>query len=473
MNNNLIINLFNKIMNSFGFVTNQNIELEKNLQIKLLKSEPKIWNMDTSIFTIVNNFYNKIFNIYINECRDFNNVLDFFNFFYIKKTNENNDKKKERFILECNNIDITPTSKKDSPEVALNTMGQYLRILNFLNIIIIDVKNSLKNDTVYNIVSNQFVINIGIDFLNFLLCDDLKKWFSIDKLLSFIVDGIKKEIKGFKDMAFSIFINLIYFLDTKKVIFNDENLTIKRIKFIKNKQNQKYTFIETIKKSFKETYSGIISCFVDSLKVHYGEECEELLYETLNLIFSKLYSEKIINDIQISKNSPELGYWFEQMKEQLELENKIKNSRAKLRKNILKNRNINDDPYYSDIEPIKQNEKFIHDCIEQQEAAHILAVNEIKQNIKDNIDYLYELSDPNNGILMDHTYHDAFDRGWISFDIKGHMIARDEWKKRYIDNNGNYIKYPLMKIKNDVYNQTMKQYFEKKKNKYNNKKQNI
>lgn len=145
----------------------------------------------------------------------------------------------------------------------------------------------------------------------------------------------------------------------------------------------------------------------------------------------------------------------------IQLNNDIERCRQKLRENILKNRNKNNDTYYSDIESSSNEFNYLPDAIEQMEAAHILPVSDIKLKIKNNPkqkeEYLSLLSNENNGIIIDHVYHDAFDKNWLRLDYNGVFQPTEEWNKRYTI-KGKIYKHGLVKIKGEVLSKEMKNF---------------
>jgi hypothetical protein len=79
-------------------------------------------------------------------------------------------------------------------------------------------------------------------------------------------------------------------------------------------------------------------------------------------------------------------------------------------------------------------------------ACHIYDVWRIKEDIRlfvakektvDGVEkFLYEADDPNNGILLNPTCHDMFDRGIVWFDTKGFLCFRSEHKNDVINHFG-------------------------------------
>lgn len=417
---------------------------------KKVKKNSKIWNIDTSIFSIINNFFLKIKEL-VNE-----DVLEKDSFLFLKKI----DKNSERFSIFFLDKNVTPSLKE---HVAYSTMWQYLRILNYFDLIIIPTKTK---KALYEINKISWSINI----YSFLREYKINKFFTLENLGYFISQGIKNDIYGYKDISYSIFLLIIYKLDINRLIINDKSIinffhfaSFKSNKKINNVLSNDLHFSEKLDKIWNETYKELILKFFDNINEKFKDKNEYfLLKKIIDEILNNLdlnWSNRYSYDDSFNK----IFEYKSNLVGEINLEREISNARSKLRENILSSRNNNDDIYYSDIEPIDDNIDFVHDCIDQQEAAHIISVSSIKKIIKNNRDYFYLLSDPNNGLLMDHIYHDAFDRGWLRFNVKGEMIATYKWKEKYFDNKNNkYIKYPLMKIKKNVFSSEMKNNFIKK-----------
>lgn len=453
----IIYNVFQN--NSYQILIDENIS--KNDKRKVLEHNLKIWNMDTSIFGILKRFHDKCIEnsklIKLNKDKKI----------YVSWAGENSNGH-PLYNLVFENAVLNP-SKKINP-VAYSTMWQYLRVLNFFDLIIIDLSDKSKNKS-KDFIKNDGEIYFSVNIFNLINATKIDYWLNDELIISYIVRGLKKDIWGYKDMAYSIFVSTIFMLDQENLIFSNVENIENEIKFkvnkkIDGKKNNDLSLNDKLIKSSKETYGEFCKFFIKRTSI---DNPNKNNLELLNVFFDKLiFHLKIDNLISLESSytiDNDLIQFKNDIFNEIELNKKIQSARSKLRINILENRNIGNDKYYSDIEPIDANIDFIHDCIEQQEAAHIWSVSEIKKTVSNSScdeSYLDDLSNPSNGILMDHIYHDAFDRGWIRFNMNGEMIATNKWKEKYVDKNNNFIKYPLMKIKENVFNEKMKYFFSKK-----------
>lgn len=437
-------NLVNKINNLL-----EKINPLSTSNKKIIKKSLKLWNMDTSLKTIIDNFkfqIGKIIFKWVNIENIYNRI-----FLNVKKINN-----KYNFLIE--KMNVTPTIKNELT-VAKTTKNQYLRVLTFFGLLDRNTLNSLESN----------IFSLTNKFITFYYAKSVDEWWKLDNIISFIKFGINSENYDFRTMVYSFLICLIYHLDESKTITSKiEYFT--QIQFLKNKKFKgEYTFdlpyYEKIEKTIKDTYKDLIyltkNKIIEEMKLEDSNNMNKFNnYEILEFFLN------LINNNQSYTYSGSF-YHKNRLKEilnEINFDNKISSSRSKLRKNILKARNYMNDLHYSDIEPIN-NVIYLHDSIEQQEAAHIFSVENIKKlkNVINEKDLLLQLEDPNNGILMDYVYHDAYDKGWLSLELDGHFEPQQEWKKRYYVNNKPHDKYPIMKIKNDVYNSLMKQYIEKMK----------
>ena len=131
MLNNEIKTKFEIIAEKFTFLSKVKSTPQKNNN--LLLSTAKLWNMDTSILTILETFLKKIseFKKSISEtCFDLNIIQ-------IKKDNT------IHYKLVYDSENVTPSSKGS---VALSTIYQYIRVLLFFDILIINDYENLRDN---------------------------------------------------------------------------------------------------------------------------------------------------------------------------------------------------------------------------------------------------------------------------------------------------------------------------------------
>lgn len=447
--NSKILDKIEKII-SF-YINNEFNNKNKNIDQSKLRL-PKIWNMDTSFYTILAAFFKKLENIK-NSGVDLSQLITkTIKIKYVKRNKKNNP----LYTLIVDGFDVLPSSRIEC--AAVNTISQYIRLLNFFDLIIIpDINKSKLNQIINDESELVFSLNIR-NYIDDLHVDDL---LTTEKAIEYMIAGIKKDIISYIDASYCIFVHIIWTLSNQnKDILNKINEII-GIRFvtkkeIKDTKKQVDNIYDVVNKSGRETYGVLTKKIINNLK----HDCpnEFILNFFLDKFIISYYYYQNFENIEHTIDNEMLS-----LAKEMELNRKIQQERAKLRDNILTSRKINDN-HYSDLEPLDKNVVFINDCVAQQEAAHIFPVSEIKKMIKKKEILFESLSDPNNGILMDHVYHDAFDRGWIRFNSKGEMVPMHTWKKHYVnENTGEYIKYPLMKIKDNVFNKMMSNYMERRK----------
>ena len=447
MLNNEIKTKFEIIAEKFTFLSKVKSTPQKNNN--LLLSTAKLWNMDTSILTILETFLKKIseFKKSISEtCFDLNIIQ-------IKKDNT------IHYKLVYDSENVTPSSKGS---VALSTIYQYIRVLLFFDILIINDYENLRDNIEK---SKPIKIVFTASFRSLISLSDWNKWFNEGRFIDFITKGLTKRVLGFNDMSYSFFMSLIYYLDSDKFLSNEssyfKHCLSKKNKKINNEFSSNNIHVK-MNKILNETYIKLVEKFISILTKN---ETYENNYQIMNVILNKII-DKIGFDLSCLGGIDD-GQLSEIM-ENYNINKKIQKDRSILRENLLKERNPENNNYYSDLEPINSNDLYTPDCIKQIEAAHIYPVSDIKDKILcsdnelKNKEYYNYLTDYNNGILMDHVYHDAFDRGWLILNYNGEFEPTDEWnknyKERYIDKDKKIIKYPLVKIKRSVFQDEVKKY---------------
>lgn len=454
----VIYNLFLKT----ELINNANSENEK----KMIKNMvPKIWNMDTQILTILNVFFEKILNVGFQK-------NDVYKLNIVKNQNG--------YKLIFNNENITPTSSKNKDEVAKNTMFQYVRVLSFFKVIIIKDYENLSRFFSSKLDDNKnYEVLLSSEFKLIYLSGSVNEWMTLGIVYDFIIKGIKDNNKDIMNMAFSFFVSTVYFLDKNKIIFNNQNdPKWSCIKHLKNKKinnigyNNEIDKFKIIYKILSETYIQLVKKTKSLIEFNINSNNNWIINNEnydLRENLDNIVLHKFLDDILFllfDKNETnfiiDTNYnMHKEFVDVIQLNNDIERCRQKLRENILKNRNKNNDTYYSDIESSSNEFNYLPDAIEQMEAAHILPVSDIKLKIKNNPkqkeEYLSLLSNENNGIIIDHVYHDAFDKNWLRLDYNGVFQPTEEWNKRYTI-KGKIYKHGLVKIKGEVLSKEMKNF---------------
>ena len=405
-------------------IFNNPIEFEKYGINK--KYNAKLWNIDTSIFTIL-----KVLNNKISMISDPILELEV----KLGSKNKNNNYQYSMYI---NNINITPSSYKK--EVAYSTMRQYLQILSSLGIVMFG--NCKKNNIVnkFKITSN-FKESIS-EFNNSEM---------IKRLISFC---LKRNVDYSRNIAFSLFITSLNYFNYNFADLKSKNKIITKRA---NKDGTKFFDlnsdygIEYIDKCYKETYSELI---IQCLK---NENLENFINDLYNICFKK--DDNFIN-VQIEVKN----YLSELNKRRSSFKKNIKENRTELK--LLKESDDN----YSDILNMDNEIHRLCSKFNELHAAHIYNFWQIKSQIleianskeeEEEEDYNNVLkkimdwaSDPYNGLVMKGQYHDYFDRNLFSFNNNGEMIYRKEDEKYLF----NVLKLEKIKINPIILNDKMRNF---------------
>ncbi len=411
--------LNNKI-NEILTIFNDPIEFKKYGINKNYKA--KLWNIDTSILTILKNLNNKISIIS-------GPILEL-----EVKSVSINKKGNTMYSIYINNINVTPASNKE--ECAHNTITQYLKILSSLGILMFTKLD--KNNIV-----NKFEITCNFKTV----IGEFNNPEMIKRLINF---SLKRNINYSRNLGFSLFIATLNFFNYNFNNLKDENRTITKIK---NKDSIKFFDANSnygtnyFAKCSKETYSELI---FECLK---NEKIENFINDLYNIHFKK--DDKFIeNQIETQNILANLN------KERNYFKKNTKDNRIEL--NLLKDSNDN----YSDFLNINNEIDGMSSKINELEAAHIYNFWQIKDKIlkiaKSKEDgytssiknLMTSASDPYNGLLMKSDYHDFFDRNYFSFNENGEMICRPE-DEEYLFTT---LKLQKIKINPLIFNEKMKNF---------------
>lgn len=455
------------IFKQFGFGLFDHINLSETEIKKLYKKMPKIWLMDTSCYTILDNFCSKVF-----ENRD--QVFSKQSNLLLKIKNV----EKNRYQMFINEVDVTPSTNKE--KVAKYTMSQYIRMLACFELISWE---NIEQKEFSKIILNEGYFKLNLNFYRLIKKNIKDEVFDIKNIFNKTAKSTITNKKYLRCFYYSLFIYITLKLDESLIYKNESYL-----------QNFVLSLSErNVKKDNLKAGEYNLKIRLDKLsgETTYNHLSKNLIFQIaniLNLQTNNLSESNILNELNDDSKQKILEYFFNSIIEHIDLSNEsdfvsesleyvekyvpnfdlyeeikiekiVSNQRAQLRKNILESRNINNDEYYSDLEPIDSENTYLPDHIDQQEAAHIYSVSAIKKEVlKGDKEIVNKLSDPNNGLLMDKIYHNAFDRDWFEFDTNGYMIPNDGWNERYVNNNYSK-KYPLLKIKESTFNEIMSEYF--------------
>lgn len=443
------------------------------------KITAKFWELDTSIFAILKKFFERCNNIVSKDKLSYLTVV---------KSNELNKNNNPEFGLVSNLNDFLTPSRNNSHYKSLAAIRQYIQVLWYFELIILP-NGVNKITTLFN--SNN-KISFNLEILNFVSVEKFSDWLSLDKLIEFVVHGFKRKLDSFIDLSFSyflavlayyykeyekdflfiehIFLNDIHHIDSKVNKKITENIKSEKLNII-NLLNEKNISLNISEDSRKHnlppiytllvsyyggtTYRDLVDTTVSYLK-EISDNPVEQLYFFISKIIDSLAMDGIVNiDVkqfvtnQLIRDEKALNKeLIDELRQEEQHRQTINQERAKLRKNIIESRinKWNRQDCSNDIIPVNPNDKYVYDNLKQQEAAHIFDVWRFEKYDENNLE---DLSNPNNGIMIDHVYHDALDSGLLQLSVDGYLIPNKEWKDYYC-NNQNYTKYPDMKINKDV-----------------------
>ncbi|MGL5520007.1 MAG: hypothetical protein ACRDBR_01090, partial [Metamycoplasmataceae bacterium] len=279
-----------------------------------------LWNLDTSLETIINCF--------IKNLR--NNNIEIINKFEIKRTGTNS-KNNPLYKLFINDIDITPTSKK-SKEVSASAMRQYLQVFSAFGWIVerVDLKKIIDNKNIKVSAS-----------INKILLDDFDIKINYLELIS---KGSYSWVYYTRNLAYSFLVAYCY-----KNNIIPGNIIFEKIK---NKDGIK---------AFSSSDFAITSKYIlgQNLEKKNEGNLMQTYAKSIDVLEKSSFEENIIYIYQSIKS------FFEDDKERQEVRKKVERwnlqsncskKRGNLRKKIIEQR-VKDQTSHSDIEDINQIEK--------------------------------------------------------------------------------------------------------------------
>ncbi len=432
----------NELNNILSLLLNEKIFLRYGINHRA-----SYWKIGTSIFNTFERLGKNIKNLDISYP-----IISTYN---EKNLTTQGKNKSYQFLI--NNVNVTPCKVRDY--VSNAAIRQYMAMITSFGLGIVETK--FKN-------FNEFVTKKGeiklAHNINFLISEENK----INLIKKIIIDSFFSNIPDTRNISYSIIIEFLIALKFKFKSLNDEN-SIFYWKKIKGKYNQKdikhaslkYD-LDTIKKDIKKqgtiaTYKEITKKLVEHYK-NIDNFVFDIWNEYQNLIDSSenFYDSKIKNQI-----------------EQNNIKAKINSEKSKFKNNIFKDRKRKgliktESDLYSDLIDLNGSQESLVSKFNESEASHIYDVHKIKKvlltnrnknNFKNyieiNINYV---SDPNNGLMMNHDYHKSFDRGQWTFDANGNMIISYENQKYLFE----IKKLKRIKINPKVLNEQMKEFLRKR-----------
>ncbi|MGL5591897.1 MAG: MAG4270 family putative restriction endonuclease [Metamycoplasmataceae bacterium] len=394
------------------------------------KYKATIWNIDTSILTILKRMNMKV--------KDLNGPIETIT---VKKTGVSSTEE-SRFSFFINNINVTPSTMEI---VSLGAARQYLQIFSSLGIVMFgNTKGKfLEND--YKVASNfKSMLNSDYDL-------DL-----IQRLISFC---LKRNISYSRNLAVSLFLCSLRFF---KFDFRNIDPINRKVEKTMGKDGVKFFDLlskyadDYLDKCLDETYGKFLE---NTLK-------NESLEDFINGLFNIIQNPNDSNDSFIINN---------EIAKQIELANylnSLKIGRSKFKTNIKKNREElhlfdPEENLYSDIITIENDMDGLASKFNELQAAHIYNVWQIKDDLvkvvkeyeseinNNQIENLIKpVENPYNGLMMNAQYHDYFDRNLFTFNEKGEMIYRDEDKEYLFEK----LKLKKVRINPKILNSEMKHF---------------
>ncbi|MGL5617441.1 MAG: MAG4270 family putative restriction endonuclease [Metamycoplasmataceae bacterium] len=395
------------------------------------KYRAKIWNIDTSILTILKRMNQKV--------KDISVPIDIIT---VKKTGVSSTGE-SRFSFFIGNINVTPSTMGI---VSLGASRQYLQILSSLGIV-------MFGNTKGKYLENDF--KVAANFKSMLNSD-----YDLDMTQRLISFCLKRNIAYSRNLAVSLFL-----CSLRLFKFDFKNIDLENRKVEKRMRKDVKKFFDLASK-YGDNY--LDKCLDET----YGKFLEytlknESIENFINGIFNIIQNQDDDNDSIILN---------QEITKQIELANylnSLKTYRSKFKNNIKKNREElrlfdPQENLYSDIITIENDMDGLASRFNELQAAHIYNIWQIKEDlIKVVKEYESEINNneqieeviksaenPNNGLMMNIQYHDYFDRNLFTFNEKGEMIYRDEDKKYLFET----LKLKEVRINPKILNNEMKHF---------------
>lgn len=453
--------------------------LDKFLDDKNGSKPAKSWEVGT-------NFYNSL-KIFIKKIKE-NNLIKKENFISIKKVYLCDDSNlgKDRFQMLLNDIksaNITQTTKKNE-SAAKSTIRQYLQVLAALGII--PEQEAIKK------IEDGTTIELTELVYDFIKYDENE---ILEKFIKMISEAMFSHIAFVKNLGFSLFLCLIdeygkqnetnYFeyINNFEFINKQNNHRLREFRPFRTRNETTIEYIKHLKGektarfgSGKHTYTMLCKEIAENYDF---EDVVDSIYQTLD-------SNNGEND-EVNKNI--FFILDKKIKDNKVIHEKtnsfidvIKIERAKLRKNIINNRvnatldRSNPKKLYFDITNSITN----YTDISYMDACHIYDVEYIikdlkklisanvanpddfnNETLKVKIDVLInDASDFNNGLLMNKTCHQLFDKRLVWFSRDGKLNYINEEKENVEKSFG--TGYENIFIAKNVLTEKMKEYLDKR-----------
>lgn len=439
----------------------------------------KSWEVGT-------NFYNSL-KIFIKKIKE-NNLIKKENFISIRKVYlcDDNNLGKDRFQMLLNDTksaNITQTTKKNE-SAAKSTIRQYLQVLAALGII--PEQEAIKK------IEDGTTIELTELVYDFIKYDENE---ILEKFIKMISEAMFSHIAFVKNLGFSLFLCLIdeygkqnetnYFeyINNFEFINKQNNHRLREFRPFRTRNETTIEYIKHLKGektarfgSGKHTYTMLCKEIAENYDF---EDVVDSIYQTLD-------SNNGEND-EVNKNI--FFILDKKIKDNKVIHEKtnsfidvIKIERAKLRKNIINNRvnatldRSNPKKLYFDITNSITN----YTDISYMDACHIYDVEYIikdlkklisanvanpddfnNETLKVKIDVLInDASDFNNGLLMNKTCHQLFDKRLVWFSRDGKLNYINEEKENVEKSFG--TGYENIFIAKNVLTEKMKEYLDKR-----------
>lgn len=399
----------------------------------------KYWKMGTSYFTMFDRLYENIKDIDISKP-----MKCVFN-----EKNMTTQGKNDTYKFLIDGINITPCKVRGY--VSNAAIHQYMRSITSFGLGAIEKKYANNKEFVEQNGEIRLVSNIK---------ELLKKENRLNLIKKIIGESFFSNVQDMRNIAYSI---IMEFLFAKNFDFNllvGKNRIFywnKLIGKLNKKEIKCASLITDLDKIKKDIYNqGTIATFKEII------DCLKNEYDTI---------EKFVEDIwwdyryKLFDSDKYYEYLIQQQINQKNIKAQIANNRSKFKDNIFENRKqkgliLKKDELYTDIVDLNDNKENLLAKFNEAEAAHIYDVYKIKREIFTTNDdsILFDISNPNNGLIMKHEYHKSFDRGQWFFDANGNMVVPIE-NQHYLFN---VLNLKRIKINPLVLNEDMKHYLSKR-----------
>lgn len=431
--------------------SNKIIEKIQTILDSYKNNKAKTWEIGTDFYKtwirLSNNLKKIKFNASKNKINSLSKIL------ITSSINKKNEK--GRFKISIGGYEITPSSSKKA--IAEGALRQYLQEGSAMSLINYSARSKI-NDNV------TFELNPMIWDLTKNTEDNLNQI-----LLRTLTSSIYSDVSYVVNLGYSLFLSLIdeedatlftkiknHIIKPRTVNKSNKNFVNYEISDARSQEFINHVKGDKLNKSFGRGKSTYVTATKELLNAYKFEDIVDYMYNYItndsndnNFIKTK----EEINDIELSR----------ELKQKIQ---QIQNNRSFLKPNIISHRVFDKNKVWSDLDNSDLNLDLPMTLI----GCHIYDVNHIISDFRVDVKinknfnnfeyYLHQVSDPNNGILLNDNAHRLFDNQKVWFDLEGKLCFRLESKKTVENAFGNNL-YNV-RIKQSIFNEKMKNYIFKK-----------